>query len=706
MICICGAGFVRWSTENRSEKLWVPQNTLAEEETSIHQEYFGSENRFNSMIVQSQSDANVNANVNANVLTKENLMQAMKMHQKITSTVVTVDDTDYTFLDLCTPAGGSCISSFSGVCNCLVLSILKQWNYDLETLQNDEDYMTTLNQYGNGVEDLAAVLGNPTFDVDFDVSSDNNNNMTQTQIIAAEAFSVSYFVKDRSAAAEAGSDEAGSEADPINEAWELEAFLNTTQSASEKFSLDVNYLSGRSFGDEFGATISGDLLFVQVSYVVVFVFLGANLGKIKCGNDSRWTMSLAALFMVGLSTAASFAISSAFGLFYGPVHSLLPFILLGIGVDNAFVIVNAFNRERNIKRTDESNDQLADRSARALSRAGASITVTSATDLVAFGISASSSLPALASFCAYAAIGIFFLWFFASTFFTACLVLDERRQRDDRRECFCCLTRKNVNDQNKDDGFKEDIVSIYFRKYHAPIVLSKLGKSFILLVFGIMLGFGAYGAANLAVEDTQRNFIPKDSYLTDYIDAVDEFYPSSGIELMIVFQDSAQIYEKRDNLANLETRLTGLSTAPPYIAEPTSEATYRNLMSGYKSYLDDNGIASLGIDTSLGEDGWPTSESDFVISLQMYTSFMGPGAIYAQDVTFSEDGSNIEAMRVKSEYVSLMKTSRGKTIDDSDKQIQAMDETREMIESWGEDVPPAFTYSDKFISIEGFKRIR
>jgi len=221
-----------------------------------------------------------------------------------------------------------------------------------------------------------------------------------------------------------------------------------------------------------------------------------------------------------------------------------------------------------------------------------------------------------------------------------------------------------------------------------------------------MLGFGAYGAANLAVEDTQRNFIPKDSYLTYYIDAVDEFYPSSGIELMIVFQDSAQIYEKRDNLANLETRLTGLSTAPPYIAEPTSEATYRNLMSGYKSYLDDNGIASLGINTSLGEDGGPTSESDFVMSLQMYTSFMGPGAIYAQDVTFSEDGSNIEAMRVKSEYVSLMKTSRGKTIDDSDKQIQAMDETREMIESWGEDVPPAFTYSDKFISIEGFKRIR
>ena len=77
---------------------------------------------------------------------------------------------------------------------------------------------------------------------------------------------------------------------------------------------------------------------MQISYIVVFLFVGANLGNIKCGTGSRWTMSLAALVMIGISTAASFGIAAACGLFYGPVHSLLPFILLGIGVDDAFVI--------------------------------------------------------------------------------------------------------------------------------------------------------------------------------------------------------------------------------------------------------------------------------------------------------------------------------------------------------------------------------
>jgi hypothetical protein len=67
-------------------------------------------------------------------------------------------------------------------------------------------------------------------------------------------------------------------------------------------------------------------------------------------------------------------------------------------VDDAFVIVNAFNQERKLPRSQEDNQGITQRSARSLARAGASITVTSLTDLVAFAISSASALPALASF--------------------------------------------------------------------------------------------------------------------------------------------------------------------------------------------------------------------------------------------------------------------------------------------------------------------
>jgi predicted RND superfamily exporter protein len=691
---LCGSGFVRWETENRGEELWVPQDTTAEQETIMYEGYFESTSRFNSIIVQS-SASDEEGNGKTNVLEKESLLAAMRLHQEIETKTSSVDGEDYDLLALCVKAGGSCVSGFEGICQCLVTSILRQWNYNLTTLENDDNYMETLNAYGK--EDLQAILGGVVFD-------DDEN------VVSAQAFYLSYFLQDRSEVAN------GSEEDPINEGWEQDVFLDTLLEADQNYpALSLDYFAARSFGDEFGGAISGDLVLVQISYVVAFLFLGATMGQIKCGTGSRWTMALAALVMIGLSTAAGFGLSSAFGLFFGPVHSLLPFILLGVGVDDAFVIVNAFNRERRkgTKRTSETNEDLAQRSSRALARAGASITVTSLTDLVAFAISSSSALPALASFCAYASISIFFLWVFASTFFVGTMVLDERRQRDNRRECLCCLTRKISIDEEKDNGFEEDLISRYFRNYHAPAILSKVGKLFTLIIFSGLFGFGIYGTLNLSVEDSERSFIPADSYLNDYFDAADEYFPSQGIDVYFTFEggksQAISIYEARQGLADLDTRLTGLSDKSPFIAEPVSEEAYRNVMRGMYTYLITSGSGAIG-NATLGDDNWPANEADFVSSLSLYTSVNGPGSVYAQDVSFSSDDNGditqVDAIRVQSEYVRLTKLVRSEIIDDADRQIEAMDDTRALVESWGPDLPPAFPYSPKFITIEGFKILK
>ncbi|CAJ1937740.1 unnamed protein product [Cylindrotheca closterium] len=426
------------------------------------------------------------------------------------------------------------------------------------------------------------------------------------------------------------------------------------------------------------------------------------MGSIKCGTGSRWTMAFSALMVVLLSTGAGFGISSIFGFFFGPVHSLLPFILLGIGVDDAFVIVNAFNRERKVARSKEDNEALAQRCARAMARAGASITVTSLTDLVAFGISATSSLPALASFCAYASFGILFLWIFASTFFPATMVLDERRQRDNRRECLCCLTRKAPLEEDEDTGFEEGAVSRYFRNYHAPAILSVPGKFATLIVFIGLLAFGIFGMLNLSVEDSERSFIPDDSYVNGYFDAADKYYPSTGIELAIVFEGSSDIYASREGLATLDERLAGKSSSPPYIAEPVSDAAYTNIMAGFSSYLK---TAGSNVNVTLGSDGWPATEAEFVTALTSYAGFGGAGSQYTRDFVLSADAKSVDAIVVKTEYIRLTKMSGDKVIDDADRQIEAMDATREMVSSWT-DLPQHFTYSEKFIGIEGFKVIK
>ena len=61
-----------------------------------------------------------------------------------------------------------------------------------------------------------------------------------------------------------------------------------------------------------------------------------------------------------------------------------------------------------------------------MKRAGVAITITSVTDMVAFGIGSLTEVPALKSFCTYACVGIFAIFLFQSTVFVAAMSLDQK----------------------------------------------------------------------------------------------------------------------------------------------------------------------------------------------------------------------------------------------------------------------------------------
>ena len=104
-----------------------------------------------------------------------------------------------------------------------------------------------------------------------------------------------------------------------------------------------------------------------------------------------------------------------------------------------------------------------------MSHAGAAITITSVTNFMAFGIGATSSLPALRSFCMYASIGILTIFFFQVkkweknqfciiflqiTWFVALLTIDEKRVEQRRNGCCCCFIHQ-IND-TEDEPDKSD----------------------------------------------------------------------------------------------------------------------------------------------------------------------------------------------------------------------------------------------------------
>jgi len=98
----------------------------------------------------------------------------------------------------------------------------------------------------------------------------------------------------------------------------------------------------RSFGDVAKQTIMGDIRQLGMGYAIVFVYVIFMLGKLDC-VEQRVFLSFAGILSVIFGMTVAYGLCSAAGLFFTPMHNILPFLLLGIGIDDMFVIARCFD---------------------------------------------------------------------------------------------------------------------------------------------------------------------------------------------------------------------------------------------------------------------------------------------------------------------------------------------------------------------------
>lgn len=116
---------------------------------------------------------------------------------------------------------------------------------------------------------------------------------------------------------------------------------------------------------------------------------------------------------------------------------MLPFILLGIGIDGVFVLVVSLDE------VDASHPELGsnipERVRKMMQHGAPSITVTSLTNVFAFLFGSATRLPAVQWFCWQAAITIFINYVLQMVAFVAVLVLGERRRVANKYDYICCF---------------------------------------------------------------------------------------------------------------------------------------------------------------------------------------------------------------------------------------------------------------------------
>ena len=140
--------------------------------------------------------------------------------------------------------------------------------------------------------------------------------------------------------------------------------------------LNVYAFSGTMFTEAFLDDAKYDAVFLLSAIMLITLYSYFVLGS--CSPiHFRALSAMVGLSCVLLATTSGYAISFAAGFKFSRMHPVLPFMLMGIGVDDMYVIVNTIDQTPMHLSANE-------RFKRGLTLAGPSITITSVTDGIAF----------------------------------------------------------------------------------------------------------------------------------------------------------------------------------------------------------------------------------------------------------------------------------------------------------------------------------
>jgi len=431
---LCCGGFAMLKSE--TEDLWTPMGAPVLKDREVYTEMFGSGFRIHTIFFKDKKGK-------SNVLTLDHFKEVYRFDTELRRDMtVCVDDVSYNFTALCArarPTDAFCLAGGSPL----------EFMYNIETHRFDFDGFTTDAHLLERIND-AKIRFTPegskdTFELDIsdrykllsNIQRDQNNRITQ-----AETLKMTWFGSRNNDTNQEDSGcydcdtQTGAMGCNPTLLWELK-FVDEAAKFNEKSEfVTVHIQVESSVSMALGAVILGDVAKLNVSFVVIIVYSIIVLGKAsRCGTCavlSRTAVAFAGVSSVGMSIAACYGLNGYFGVPLTPVTNVLPFILIGIGVDDMFVLAGALDRA-------PRHLDLEDRIAYMMKTAGTSITLTSVTDAVAFALGTTTSFPALKYFCIFAAIGVMLDFAFQITFFCAALVWDEQRILAKERDCFCCV---------------------------------------------------------------------------------------------------------------------------------------------------------------------------------------------------------------------------------------------------------------------------
>mmetsp|Transcript_22970 Transcript_22970/g.34468 ORF Transcript_22970/g.34468 Transcript_22970/m.34468 type:complete len:929 (-) Transcript_22970:474-3260(-) len=639
----CGAGVIKFHTEDDAEVLWAPQNSLAVEHDETINMYFDSPGQIG-IIFTSKSGKD-------DIATQLGLLQMITVLEAVNQVEIQDNGEVISFDD------DVCIHSLQGGLGlCSGTSVLDLF-WDEQYMTSPTSFLATVKAKIKTLNDeqVKQILSTPSYyswngnpiSSDRYISIDDSSN---SDILEALAFRIEYGIYDLEQAETVENEiERVLLNEPIEGTESLEWYLAT-------MAIFVNAV------DE---TLTSDIDLLAIGIVLAVVYVCSMLGLAGHPIKSRVGLGLLAILSILLAIIASVGIGSLIS-FYGPVHQVLPLLMVAVGVDDTFVIVAAF---------DELDDDMdvKERVARALSRAGASITVTTLTNSCAFFIGSLTETLALKYFAYWAGIGILFDFVFQSTFFIACLTYDAQRQQQKKRDVVCCKKSSNTSTRSM-FGITEGLLEGFFESTYSPHIMNTFSVAFVVMLTLASFGFCVYGTTLLKNEFDLAYFFMDGTRAKEFDDAENKYFGSRPTISCILFTGDFN-YADTTNQQKM-TRLFDIEDG--YVAQ-NQYYLNNSLESWYNRFREFGGLTS--IDQTFPSEDYYTRLEEFLSS--------DVGTQFQEDLVF-DDAGKLVATRSMSLFVTLVSNAE---------EVDAMLTMRSSVDE--ADLDEAFPFNAEFIYYEG-----
>ncbi|KAL7026898.1 hypothetical protein ACKWTF_005220 [Chironomus riparius] len=370
--------------------------------------------------------------------------------------------------------------------------------------------------------------------------------------------------------------------------WEnkfVELMQNWTKNENISSILDIAFTSERSIEDELDRGSRTDIITILFSYILMFVYIAFSLGHAtefkRLMIDSKISLSLCGVIIVLASVIAS---SGFFGYCGVPatliIFEVIPFLVLAVGVDNIFIMVQTHQREP--RKLNETNEQHIGRT---LSKVGPSILITSLSESTCFFLGALTDMPAVKAFALYAGMALLIDFLLQITCFVSLMAIDAERQNGNRWDILCCIraSKKNSSSNNEHN---ERVLYKFFKIFYVPFLMKKTIRISVMLIFFAWLCSSIYVIPKIEIGLDQELSMPKDSFVLKYFQHLQK-YLLIGAPTYFVLKGGMNFSNTIDqNLicGGLNCYSDSLSTQV-YLASQIPESTY--IAKPASSWLDD-----------------------------------------------------------------------------------------------------------------------